>query len=207
MPDSSYDDIQNAWETEIESELLQDLEDLTLSRMTEYISKIRIELSRVSPDENLRLDILTQKILNLEFMLRDMLLLRRDKILRAAMARERPTAMMTLPEEEFYNRMFRGLQSHQLFIEESLAGTPPATFARSSLPSDDEINPNDSGEVEYVLVRFLQPVNDPIIGLDDSTYGPFKRGDIATIPIDNARIWLRDRVVVRISTEEDWSNE
>ncbi len=40
------------------------------------------------------------------------------------------------------------------------------------------------------------------MGLDEATYGPFKKEDIATIPTENVRAWLRDGTVTRVVTEE-----
>ena len=110
MNDVNYNDIESAWEQETANENLQDLEDLKLSKMVSYLSEIRVSLAETKAEDQLQADFFTQEALNVEFMLNDLLLLRQDKILKAALAQRRPIGTMTLPEEEFYNRLLRGVE-------------------------------------------------------------------------------------------------
>jgi hypothetical protein len=80
----TYDDIRSAWEDETSNEALQNLADLRLSKMVSYLSKIRLELASTKADDVLQADLLTQEALNIEFMLKDLLDHRRNKILQAA---------------------------------------------------------------------------------------------------------------------------
>ena len=54
-------------------------------------------------------------------------------------------------------------------------------------------------------MRFLRSISDAFLGLDEKTYGPFKKEDIAVIPTANAKTWLRDGTVIRIVAEEGFS--
>jgi len=36
--------------------------------------------------------------------------------------------------------------------------------------------------VEYIVVRFLRPIKEPFMGLDEMTHGPFEKEDVAKIP-------------------------
>jgi len=56
--------------------------------------------------------------------------------------------------------------------------------------------------VEYVSVVFLRPVEHAFVGLDEATYGPFKAGDNAMIPTENAKNWLHDGTVARIVVDK-----
>jgi DNA replication initiation complex subunit (GINS family) len=193
-----YDAIRVAWEKEVENVELQDLQDMKLGKIVAYVSQVRLELAHTDAKDRLKADLLKKEVQNLEFMLKDLLMLRRDKILKAALALRRPLGSMTLPEEEFYNRIARGLEKHIEFIQETLSGTPAATVKRSVGHSKD----TDSETVDYVLVRFLQPIEELFLGLDEVTYGPFKKEDVAVIPAINARTWLRDGTVVRVVVED-----
>ncbi len=202
----NYTDIESAWEQETANESLQDLEDLKLSRMVSYLSEVRISLAKTKAEDQLQADLLAQEALNVEFMLNDLLLLRQDKILKAAVAQRRPIGTMTLAEEEFHNRLLRGVEGHQEFVKGALTGTPPSTTKRSTRKKrkkgDDKADVPPEEVTDYVLVRFLRPVKDAFMGLDEATYGPFKKEDIATIPTENARAWLRDGIVIRVVAEE-----
>jgi DNA replication initiation complex subunit (GINS family) len=201
LSDLGYDDIKSAWENEIENEGLHDLGDLRLSKMIAYLSNVRLSLASTDAEKRIQADMLTQEALNLEFMIEDLLTLRRQKILKAVISGHRPRGDMTLAEEELYNRAQRALDGHTEFVKDSLAGSKP-----KKKPSADKSTTSPvSDAVEYVTVRFLRPISDAFLGLDEKTYGPFKKEDIAMIPAANARTWLRDGTVVRIVVEEDLS--
>jgi DNA replication initiation complex subunit (GINS family) len=149
----------------------------------------------------------TQQAFNIEFILEDFLELITQKILKAAISGHRPRSDMTLSEEEFYNRCQRALDGHTEFIKESLAGTPsPIKKKKKKKKTDTKKVPeptSDSDIIDYVTVRFLRSIEKPFMGLDEKTYGPFKKEDIVMIPAANASLWLRDGTVVRFIPEED----
>jgi DNA replication initiation complex subunit (GINS family) len=204
LSELGYDDIKSTWENEVQNESLQDLGDLRLSKMIDYLSSVRLSLASTDADKRIQADILTQEALNLEFMIEDLLNLRRQKILKAAMSGHRPTGDMTLSEEELYNRAQRALDGHTEFVKDSLAGSKPKK-RKSSENAKKPKKPSSAESVDYVTVRFLQPISDAFLGLDEKTYGPFQKEDVAVIPAANAKAWLRDGTVVRIITEEDLS--
>ncbi|MHA2142326.1 MAG: DNA replication complex subunit Gins51 [Candidatus Thorarchaeota archaeon] len=196
MSNLLYNDINDAWTAETENEELQDLEDLRFSKMTEYLSRIRYALTETPAENQLQADMYTQEALNLEFMLKDLLLIRRTKIIRAALAQRRPMGAMVLSEEELYTRLLRGFEGHSEFVREVIAGMSTTT---KKPVEEGEVSKEDA--VDYVLVRFLRSIDAPIIGIDEHTYGPFKKEDLITIPAANARVWLRDGTVVRVMTD------
>jgi DNA replication initiation complex subunit (GINS family) len=148
---------------------------------------------------------LTQEALNLEFMIEDLLNLRKQKILKAVILGHRPRGDMTLAEEELYNRVQRAFDGHSEFVKDSLAGSKPKKREKSGVEAKKSKTPSASETVEYVTVRFLRPISDAFLGLDEKTYGPFKKEDVAMIPAANARTWLRDGTVIRIVAEEELS--
>ncbi|MFX1559435.1 MAG: hypothetical protein ACFFBL_02495 [Promethearchaeota archaeon] len=201
MSDLGYEDIKSAWEKEIENDGLQDLGDLRLSKMIAYLSNVRLSLASTEAEKRVQADLLTQEALNLEFMIEDLLVLRRQKILKAVLLGHRPRGDMTLAEEELYNRSQRALDGHTEFVKNSLAGAKPKKKTKSRKSKESTA----SDTVEFVTVRFLRPISDAFLGLDEKTYGPFRKEDVAMIPAANARTWLRDGTVVRIVTEEGLS--
>lgn len=207
MSEMNYDDIRSAWEDETSSEALQNLADLRLSKMVAYLSKIRLELASTNADDILQSDLLTQEALNIEFMLKDLLDYRRNKILKAALSNRKPTGDMTLAEEDFYKDTQRALDSHAEFVSESLSGNVQqlkprdrkgTTTKKKSADSLDE----DVEDIEYIIVRFLKPIKEPFMGLDEKTHGPFEKEDVAKIPAANVRIWLHDGTATSIVPED-----
>ena len=207
MSEINYDDIRNAWEEETSSEALQNLADLRLSKMVAYLSKIRLELASTNADDVLQSDILTQEALNIEFMLKDLLDYRRNKILKAALSNRKPTGDMTLAEEGFYKDTQRALDSHAEFVKESLSGTTPQSKPRSkkektTKKASDASLDEDVEDIDCIIVRFLRPIKEPFMGLDEKTHGPFEKEDVAKIPAANVSRWLRDGTATRIVPED-----
>ncbi|TFG32318.1 hypothetical protein EU527_10360 [Candidatus Thorarchaeota archaeon] len=208
MSEMSYDDIRQAWEDEVENETLQDLADLRLSNMISYLSKIRLALASTNAEDVLQSEILTQEGLNVEFMIQDLLELRKEKIMKAILLGRRPPGDMTLAEEEFYNRVQRAFDGHIEFVKESLSGF--ATLGKKSkskkekLPQiiKEDTEEDEAKGIDYVIVRFLRPISEAFLGLDEITYGPFSKEDIATIPAKNAKVWLRDGTASRVVPED-----
>lgn len=203
MSEVSYDTISKTWEDEKNNTNLQEFEDLRLSKMVSYLSSVRQKLAETPSDNAIQVDLLTQEGLNIEFMLRDLLMIRRTKIMNLVLQNGTPKGAMTLAEEEFYNRMKRGLSSHDEFVTEVLAGSPAPTMKRTEkkkkTPQPKKKIEENSDEMEYVMVRFLRPVEDSFMGLDEIVYGPFQEEDVATIPTANAKGWLRDGTVTRVA--------
>ncbi len=203
-----YDDIRELWEDEKNHEKLQYLDDLKLSLMTDYLSNIRRLLAETPSGNTLQVDLLKEEGVNVEFMIKDLLLMRRNKILFHVLNDEKMSGNLTLAEEEFYNRLRRGLESHTRFVNEILTGNPAPTMRIPDSTASEENVDSLGDEVEdssreYIMVRFLRPVKDTIMGLDEIVYGPFEKEDVATIPTANAKIWLRNGTVTRIVQTEN----
>ena len=206
MSEISYNDIKNAWEDEISNKALQNLADLRLSKMVSYLSKVRLELASTNADDVLQADLLSQQALNIEFMLKDLLEYRRNKILRAAFSNRKPTGDMTLAEEGFYKETQRALDSHIDFVKEALSGAIPQSKPKDkkgkTTKKSDETLDEIIEDIDYIIVRFLRPIKEPFMGLDEKTHGPFEKEAVAKIPVANARTWLRDGTASRIIPED-----
>ncbi|TFF92378.1 hypothetical protein EU545_01155 [Candidatus Thorarchaeota archaeon] len=201
MNEVVYADIQSTWEAEIDAERLQDLQDLRLANLGEYLSSIRMKLTETPAEDEIQADLLTREILNAEFMLKDLLRVRKQKIVRAASEGRRPLGKMTLSEERLYDRLIRGFEGHDGFVEEILRGR--SVSGTDDEDTDQSISDDVDGEdVDFVLVRFLKPVETQFVGMDEEVYGPFEPEEIALIPWDNARIWLRDGTVTRVAPQK-----
>ena len=208
MSEINYNDIKTAWEDEIANEGLQDLADLRLSKMISYLSKIRLELASTDAENVLQADLLTQEALNIEFMLKDLLEYRRAKILKAALSGRKPTGDMTLTEEGFYKAIQRAFDSHTEFVKESLSGASPKSKpkdkkGKTAKKKQDEPLNDEVEDIDYVVVRFLRPIEEQFMGLDEKTHGPFEKESVAKLPAANVRIWLRDGTASRIVPEDE----
>ncbi len=203
LNNTRYDDIRRVWENEAKMPDLQDLDDLTVGEMGEYLANVRLALTEVPAENVLQAELYTREIENIEYMLKDLLLLRREKILRAVLEDREIKSSMTLAEEEFFNRLSRGFKGHTEFVEETLSGKVPSSQDREDISKEGA----DDETLGYIVVRFTRDIDTPFMGLDERAYGPFKSGDIATIPTANAQAWLRDGTVIRVVVEDPEESE
>jgi DNA replication initiation complex subunit (GINS family) len=195
LSEMGYEDIRKAWEEEVSSEALQNLSDLRLSRMVSSLSKTRLQLAETPAENRLQADLFTQQALNMEFMLRDLLELRRQKIIRLIIQGRKPSADMTVSEQEgFYVKLKRAFEEHEEFIIASLAGSSSKIEAEAT-PSGAE------AESQYVVVRFLRTIEDAFVGLDELVYGPFKKGDVAVVPTANVEKWGLDGTISTVAVK------
>jgi len=200
LSEIGYDEIHLFWKEEKDTKALLDLEDMKLSKMSDYLSKIRKVLAETPSGNVIQVELLQEEGVNVEFMIKDLLKIRRQKILAAVLDEEKPVGTMPLAEEEFYKRLLRGMESHTEFIDDIVTGKPSPTITKPKPKTEEEpiLSNLEDESLDYVMVRFLRPVKDSVMGLDEIVYGPFQKEDIATIPTENAKIWLRDGTVTRV---------
>lgn len=63
-----------------------------------------------------------------------------------------------------------------------------------------QINPVFKKEVDYVNIRFIKDCS-ALVGSDLIFYGPFRKEDICSLPVDNARILIEDNTVEQIEVQ------
>jgi DNA replication initiation complex subunit (GINS family) len=100
---------------------------------------------------------------------------RRNKLVFAALrSGQKELANMLPVEKKFYGKLAKDIEDYK----EILSGEP-------AKESEDKTGVNT--QVKKVKVKFLMPFPS-IIGSDMVHYGPFKDGDVADMPLDNAKV-------------------
>jgi len=97
-----------------------------------------------------------------------------------------PGDVLTKEEERLHKAVLPLAESYKAFLKNILRG-------RSTVVEREE-------KPRRMLLRFLQEIP-AIIGSDMRTYGPFKVEDIATLPIENARILLEKGIAVEVEAK------
>jgi len=182
-----YDELYEAWKRERANEEIQGLPRDFYARLAEYVKKLREE-SRMLDEKTIRGKLMSQEGKNVRKMVKDLLLLRYRKILRKVMAEKTlPRELLTEEEERVCGDFVSLFESYDSFLKDVLQGRPARIERRRE-------------EKKQMVVRFLQAVP-AIIGSDMKPYGPFKSEDVATLPIENARILIRQGVAVEVETK------
>jgi len=181
-----YDELYEVWKREKENRELQTLSKDFYSKLAEYVKSLREE-SRMLDRKTLKARLMLREFENVKKLVKELVRLRYEKTLReTVVGRVVPGDVLTEEEERLHKAVLPLAESYRAFLKDVLRG-------RSS-PVEREEKP------KRVLLRFLREIP-AIIGSDMRTYGPFKAEDIATLPIENARILLEKGIAVEVEAK------
>jgi len=180
-----YNELYEAWKREKESAELQPLSKDFYVKLAEYIRKIRTE-SRMLDEKTTRAKLLTHESRNVHTMIKDLVSLRQEKVKKSLAEETMPKEGLTQEEEEFVKAIAPSLESFQSLLKDVLGGRSPQV---------------QSGEKPRKRVlRFIKEIP-AIIGADMKTYGPFKPEDVASLPLENAKILTKQGVAVEVEVK------
>jgi len=165
-----YEMLKELWRKEVESEDLAKLPDDLSQKLREYIGSIKHYL-KVSDKETLSAEIKEAAANAVVRLVEDIFELRLRKILRYALNNQAPESLYNF-EFEFYPSLLKLIQDYRESVREMATAVAYQDWAQI--------------KSQYELVCFLKDV-EQIIGSDLKVYGPFKAGDLAVLPPENAR--------------------
>jgi DNA replication factor GINS len=181
-----YDQLYEAWKKEKEIVELQKLPRNFYAKLADYVKKIR-EGNRMLDEKTTKAKLMNREFENAKNMVKELVQLRRDKILTKVADRKTvPREVLTEEEEKLHGEIFPLAEAYQTFLKDILQG-------RLSSIEEEE-------KPKKMLVRFVQEIP-AIVGSDMRTYGPFKPEDIATLPTENARILIKQGVAMEVEAK------
>lgn len=181
-----YDELYKAWKLETEKTELEKLPDGFYVNIAEYIKKLREE-GRMLDKKTLRTNLLKKEMHNARLMIRGLVHARCKKIV-AGIARgeEIPQENLTTEEKTIYSRISPLSEAVNSFAEDIARGQAPTFKA-------------EIGNKRAVL-RFLKEVP-AIIGADMKPYGPFKPEDVASLPVENTKMLIKQGLAEKVQID------
>jgi len=168
-----YDELYAAWQREIENAELQPLSADFYARVAEYLRRIREENS-AADQKTVKKSLLESELRNVNRIIKELLRARYKKLMRKVTSTQKlPSDMLTTEESEIFTGFLSFTQAYRHFIKNLVQGQP--------------IPEKEDAPHKRVALRFLKPVP-AIIGSDMKTYGPFAAEDVASVPVENAKI-------------------
>ncbi len=181
-----YDELYEAWTKERETTEIQSLSKDFYVKLAGYIKKMRDE-SRMLDEKTVRAKLLRREANNVKKMVKEIIQIRYGKALRKAMASEIiAREALTHEEEKLLGEVSPSIESYQTLLKDILSGRSPRIEVTE--------------RPKTMILRFIQEIP-AIIGADMKTYGPFKPEDIASLPIENARILIKQGVAVEVEAK------
>jgi DNA replication initiation complex subunit (GINS family) len=180
-----YDELYEMWKTEKETLEIQRLPKNFYARIAAYIKKMKEE-NRMLDKKTAKAKLLDNEFKHVKIVVAELLRCRYEKLLKKALSRE-TVARDALTEEEkkLYGDVLPLPEAYQAFSKDVLRGHL----------SDVE---KDVKQAMTVL-RFVQEIP-ALVGSDLKTYGPFAPEDIANLPPENARIFIKQGLAVEVDS-------
>jgi len=185
-----YNELYEAWKREKESAELQSLLKDFYVKLTEYMRKIRAE-GRMLDEKTTKAKLLTHESKNVQKMVKELVLLRHEKTVRKALIGEMMQIEgLSQEEEKLVKEVAPSFESFHALLKDILGGRLPQV--------------KSTEKPKKRVLRFIKEIP-AIIGADMKTYGPFKPEDVASLPLENAKILTKQGVAVEVEVKIDSS--
>ncbi len=179
-----YEEIYRIWKNEVEKAELEKLPADFYAKVAEYLRKIKEE-ARMLDKKAVRAAVLQTEMQNVKQMLQQLLKTRREKIVKKAFRGEKvPPDLLTEEEQETLQKIAPLLENLQEISRQLLEGQYLAATGKK--------------EQKTAVLRFLKDVP-AIIGKDMKAYGPFKAEDVASLPVENAKILIKQGLAEKVN--------
>jgi len=191
-----FEEIFQVWKNELEEADVVRVEEGFWNAAQKYVERLRLTLNQ-SNGESLQFGLAQLELQKVKFMIKDIILSRREKII-TALARGKTEANRLSPlENEIAKGMITSFEEFEEFIDASLKGQQYAFKVEGGKMKSSSPVQEGVGKPQYLFVRFKTDLPQ-IIGVDSKTYGPFSTEDVAALPEANARPLIERGVVQKI---------
>jgi DNA replication factor GINS len=199
-----YDELYQAWKTEKENLEVQPLPKDFFTRLAQYFKRLKEE-SRMLDDKTVRARLLLEESRNVKRFSEELIRLRHEKVLEKTKAGEHLlTDSLAVEEEKMFKDVGSSAETFSNFLKDVLSGkSPNAKTSNVEETPNEDIKDLLSAERTVVVggrksvLRFVQPVPG-IIGADMKPYGPFKPEDVASVPVENAKVLVKQGLAVEV---------
>jgi len=178
-----YDELYDAWKRELENTELEKLLSDFYSKITDYLRRLKEE-GRMLDKRTVKARLLEDEMQNVKRMVHELIQTRYRKLVKKAANGERfPSGFLTVEEKKIYARALPLAEAYHSLVENILRGHAQKV--------------NVEQNRKNAVLRFLKKVPE-IIGADMKTYGPFKIEDVASLPLNNSKILVKQGLAERV---------
>jgi DNA replication factor GINS len=178
-----YHELYEIWKRELENPELEKLPSNFYSNITDYLRRLKEE-GRMLDKKTAKATLLKNEMQNVKRMLRELVQTRYRKLVKkAAEGHKGPLDSLTVEEEKTYAGVLPLAEAHQKFGKSLLQGRI--------------LQVKVERERKRTVLRFLRDIP-AIIGADMETYGPFNAEDLASLPVENANVLVKQGLAERV---------
>jgi DNA replication initiation complex subunit (GINS family) len=178
-----YNELYAAWRRETEDASLGSLPPDFYARIADYLKRIREE-SRMLDKKSVKVNLLDREAQNVKRMLEELLWARYKKLVKTITQNQTlPSELLTVEEVKMCESFVTFSGAYRKFAEGLMQGQTVKVEAEVSH--------------KRMTLRFAKSTP-AIIGLDMKTYGPFMVEDVASLPVENAKILVKQGLAVLV---------
>ena len=183
-----YDELYAAWRFELENSALGGLSSDFYARAADYMRNIAEEIS-VMDKKTVTSTLLERELERAQCMLQELIWTRYKKLVSLLNESQKlPAGLMADEEESLCTSFVSFAESYKKFADKLLRGQISS--------QDSKIRTGKTRK--RVALRFIKAVP-AVIGADMKTYGPFMVEDVASVPVENADILVKQGLAKRIA--------
>jgi len=192
-----YGELYAAWQREIENPTLQPLPADFYAQVSDYLKRIKEE-TRLVDKKTLKASLLEREMRNVNRIVKELLRARYRKLVRTIGETQKiPAGLLTSEEVKMCEGFLPFAEAYRILIRNMMEGQAstikPPDVEQSRAPIEEALK-RDSVRV---VLRFLKAIPS-IIGSDMKAYGPFAAEDVASLPVDNAKILVKQGLAVAV---------
>jgi DNA replication factor GINS len=175
-----YDELYSAWRFELENAELGSLSPDFYARAADYLRRIKEE-SRMLDKKTVKAGLLEHELERVKCMLQELVWTRYRKLVALISENQKlPSGLLADEEAAMWQGFLSFTEAYQKFAEKLLQGQV----------LNQPLNVGVKKAHKRVALRFLKAIP-AVIGADMKTYGPFMAEDVASVPVENAKILVK----------------
>ncbi len=189
-----YNELYAAWQREIDDPTLGGLPLDFYAKISEYLRRIKDE-DIVIDKKSVKMNLLQHEAQNVERMLEELLGARYRKIIKTVTKTQKLPSDLLTPEEAKMCETFANFsKSYKTFVDNLMQGQLDESI---KLKIRVEANADAAQTHKRSTIRFLKSIP-AIMGADMKSYGPFVAEDVASLPLQNAQILVKQGLAVLV---------
>ncbi len=196
-----YNELYAAWRREIEETSLGGLPPDFYIKIADYLRRLNEE-TKILDKKSVKVSLLEHEAQNVTRMLDELLRLRYKKIVKTVtQSQKMPSDLLTIEEAKMVENFVAFSEAYHKFTKNLMQGQAQAAKVEVKaldVRVDAQVVKMESQiSQKRVALRFLKNIPN-IIGADMKTYGPFKVEDVASLPIENAKMLVKQGLAVSV---------
>ena len=177
-----YTELCVAWQQEIEDVELGRLPPDFYVRVADYVRHIKEE-TRMLDKRSVKAGLLGRELQNVKRMLHELVWARYEKLVKVVGDGQKvPSDLLTAEEAEICTGYVSFAEAYQKFAQNLLRGQVVKVNVKAH---------------KRIALRFVKAIP-AVIGADMKAYGPFMVEDVASLPVENAKILVKQGLAVAV---------